>query len=86
MVPFKQKTLKIRTEDGIEVSGVLLSPKKPKAVVQINSATAVPKEFYKHFAQYLAENNYACFYYNYRGIGDSRPTEGLKGCDYEITD
>ncbi|MFT6880811.1 MAG: hypothetical protein ACI8UX_002210 [Psychromonas sp.] len=37
------------------ISGVLLRPANPKAVVQRNSATAVPKEFYKHIAQYLAE-------------------------------
>ncbi len=86
MVQYTQEKLKIKTNDGVTISGVLLKPENPRAVVQINSATAVPKEFYKHIAQYLAENNYASFYFDYRGIGDSAPSEGLKGCTYEITD
>ena len=40
-----QQKIKIKCEDGIVLSAILLMPNgQPKAVVQINSATATPKE------------------------------------------
>lgn len=46
--------------------------------VIINSATAVPRRFYRHFAAALAEQGYGVLTYDYRGIGGSRP-ESLRG-------
>jgi predicted alpha/beta hydrolase len=76
----------IKCEDQIELKGLLFEAVAPKAVVIINSATATKKEFYIPFATFLAENNWLSLVYDYRGIGESKPAEGLKGCDYEYLD
>jgi predicted alpha/beta hydrolase len=48
-----------------------LQPEESKGVVQINSATAVSKEFYLGIAEYFAENDYACVLFVNRGISGS---------------
>ncbi len=47
-------------------------------VVIISSATAVPRRFYRHYAGALAEAGFRVITYDYRGIGESRPTS-LRG-------
>jgi predicted alpha/beta hydrolase len=78
--------IKITTTDGIELDANLFLPPQPKGVIQINGATAVPKEFYSNIAMYLFENNYAVLIFDYRGIGGSAPKEGLRNCTYEYVD
>jgi predicted alpha/beta hydrolase len=61
--------LKIKCEDGVELSAIILLPDgQPKAVVQINSATATPKEYYLPFANYLVENGFLACVFDYRGV------------------
>ena len=80
----KQEKLKIECEDGVELSAILLIPSgQPKAVVQINSATAVPKEYYLPFANYLVENGFVVCVFDYRGVCESTPEGGLRGCKYD---
>ena len=86
MVSYKIKNITLQALVGIQLSGLLLKPEKPKAVIQFNGATAVPKEFYLGLASYFASQNYACLLFDYRGICSSKPPEGLKGCDYELID
>lgn len=69
---------KIQSRDGFVLDALLLEPEQVKACVIINSATGVKKEFYKNFAEYLASNHYAVLLYDYRGIGQSRPSS-LRG-------
>ena len=76
----------IKTKDGLELHGILFNNESPKAIIQLNSATAVLKEFYISFASALQENGFAVLLYEYRGIGESKPKSGLKNCDYEYTD
>jgi predicted alpha/beta hydrolase len=79
-----QQKLKIKCEDGVELSAILLTPNgQPKAVVQINSATAAPKEFYLPFASYLVENGFVACVFDYRGVCESTPEGGLRGCTYD---
>ena len=79
-----QRKFKIKCEDGVELSTILLLPEgNPKAVVQINSATATPKEYYLPFANYLVENGFAACVYDYRGTCESTPEGGLRGCTYD---
>ena len=79
----KQK-IKIKCEDGVELSAILLLPEiQPKAVVQINSATATPKEYYLPFANYLTENGFVACVFDYRGVCESTPAGGLRGCEYD---
>ena len=58
---------------------------QPRAVVLINSATAVPRKIYRGFASYLAERGVAAITYDYRGIGGSRP-KTLKGFPARMRD
>lgn len=60
--------------DGYELAATLFLPRGPKRhAVLINSATAVPRKFYRGFASYLAGRGCAVLTYDYRGTGDSRP-------------
>ncbi|SDX49227.1 Predicted alpha/beta hydrolase [Ruegeria halocynthiae] len=44
----------------------------PETVVVMNSATGVPKDYYQHFARWLAEEHgLACLTYDYRDFGCS---------------
>lgn len=70
-------------EDGIKLKGILLIPESPKAVVQFNCGTATKKEFYLPFLTHLAENDYLCCLWNYRG---SHPDDDLKGSEYRYAD
>jgi predicted alpha/beta hydrolase len=79
-----QQKLKIKCTDGVELSAIILVPDgQPKAVVQINSATATPKEYYLPFANYLTENGFATCVFDYRGVCESKPASGLRGCKYD---
>ena len=79
-----QTKIKIKCSDGVELAAILLVPNDtPKAVVQINSATATPKEYYLNFAQFLVENGFVVCIFDYRGVCESTPKGGLRGCKYD---
>ncbi|MHC2335328.1 alpha/beta hydrolase family protein [Bradyrhizobium sp. USDA 4454] len=60
--------------DGYPLAATLFLPRgKKRRAVLINSATAVPRNFYRGFAGYLARRGAAVLTYDYRGTGDSRP-------------
>ncbi len=45
---------------------------EPETVVVLNSATGVPRDYYRHFARWLAaERGMACLTYDYRDFGHS---------------
>ena len=78
--------LKIPARDGLELAATLLHPPEAaRGLVVVNSATAVPRRFYRHFAAALAGAGYAVLTYDYRGIGDSRPAS-LRGFDATVRD
>lgn len=81
-----QQKLKIKTIDDIELAAILLENLSAKAVVQINGATATPKEYYLPFAQFLVEHGFTVCLFDYRGVCESQPEGGLKGCEYEYLD
>jgi predicted alpha/beta hydrolase len=59
--------------DGYLLGATLFLPRGAKRhAVLINSATAVPRRFYRGFAGYLAGRGCAVLTYDYRGIGGSR--------------
>ncbi len=55
------------------LSGRLYLPiTEPQTVVVLNSATGVPRDYYQHFAHWLAaERGMACLTYDYRDFGHS---------------
>ena len=69
----------ISARDGYPLAATLFGGAGERSrVVIINSATAVPRRFYRHFAAALAEAGYTALTYDYRGVGDSRP-DRLRG-------
>jgi len=67
------QNLSIRARDGLELAGTSFGDPSSDSVAVINSATAVPRGFYRHFAGALATAGYRVITYDYRGIGGSRP-------------
>ncbi len=46
----------------------------PETVIVLNGATGVPRDYYRHFASWLAaEQGMACLTYDYRDFGHSAP-------------
>ena len=67
------KTIEVITEDGTAITASLFTPAiNIKAGVIINSATAVPRGYYRAFSEYLCERGFLVITYDYRGIGDSQ--------------
>ncbi|KIC40793.1 hypothetical protein RA27_13650 [Ruegeria sp. ANG-R] len=63
----------------------------PDRVVVINSATGVPRDYYRHFARWLAEDRgMACLTYDYRDFGHSlagsQKRSGVTMADWALID
>lgn len=72
--------LTISARDGYPLAASLFEATAPrKAVVVINSATAVKRGYYSRFATWLAGEGYDVVTYDYRGIGGSRPGSSFRG-------
>lgn len=64
--------LHIPARDGYALAATVYEPAgPPKAWVQFNSATGVPRQFYRHFAVWLAARGLAVVTFDYRGVGGS---------------
>lgn len=57
--------------DGRLLSGQVLVPRDPAAVMVINPATGYPARFYRAFAEAAREQGWAVLLYDYRGQGAS---------------
>lgn len=69
--------LTIEAKDGYPLTATVFEGTTDRYVV-IGSASAVPRRFYRHIAQYLQEWGATVVTFDYRGIGDSRP-KSLRG-------
>jgi len=78
------KDLKIPANDGFELAATHY-PGSTDRIIVINSATAVPRQFYRRFAEYARENGHSVIVWDYRGIGGSAP-ESLRGFKAQISD
>lgn len=75
------KELILNTSEQISLSAKVFEPATSnKKLVLINSATGVKQQIYFSFAKYLAEHGFVVITYDYRGIGESKPTK-MKGFD-----
>ncbi|WP_271784205.1 alpha/beta fold hydrolase [Aquimarina algiphila] len=71
----------IPAKDGYQLMGQLYIPSSKvtnNKVLIINSATAVSRKLYHHYATFMAEHGYHVITYDYRGIAASRPKK-LRG-------
>jgi predicted alpha/beta hydrolase len=66
---------KITARDGYQLAATVFGDLRScRRVVVISSATAAVRRFYRYYAQALVAAGYAAVTYDYRGIGDSRPS------------
>lgn len=73
------QAITLRAADGQDLAASLFEPMSGNGIaVQINGATGVPRRYYEAFAQYLASRGFTVLTYDFRGIGDSRPSAGAK--------
>ncbi len=70
------QALGIPATDGFELAATFF-PGQGDLII-VNSATAVPRQFYRRFAIHAQTAGFAVLTWDYRGIGDSRPAS-LKG-------
>lgn len=70
------KKIFIIAEDGCKLSALFGSSDSfVKGVIIISAATGIRKEYYINFANYLVRQGYAVLLYDYRGIGESAPSD-----------
>lgn len=81
------KSVTIPACDGYKLGGTVYEPNEnsTKTAVLIGSATAVPQQFYKRFASYLMSVGFTAVTFDYRGIGDSKPST-LRGFNASASD
>lgn len=66
------KEHKITCADSLQLAATVFTPSAEiKGAVLIGPATGIKRQFYKNFAQYLAEHDYAVITFDNRGIGES---------------
>lgn len=70
----RRRELRIPAPDGLALAATAYEPphQAPRLAVVINSATGVPRSYYRYFAEYLASQGCAVLSYDYRGVGGSR--------------
>ncbi|MEM7432129.1 MAG: alpha/beta fold hydrolase [Pseudomonadota bacterium] len=79
------KDIRIPARDGYALAATLYATETSNVVVVISSATAVPRQFYRHYANALQTAGFAVITYDYRGVGESKP-ETLKGFEARAQD
>ena len=84
-VPHAPVDREITAADGYRLAATFYDAGDSDTVVLVNSATAVPRRFYKRFATHLQQAGWSAVTYDYRGIGDSRPRT-LRGFDARMRD
>ena len=75
----EKQTLPFSAIDGYVLVGIRYSSSEPiKANIIVASATGVPQQFYRRFAEYTVALGYQVLTFDYRGVGLSAPKQ-IKG-------
>lgn len=84
--------IQLSAADGYKLAATVTSPANParcedgqQVWIVIGSATAVPRGFYRRFAEFAAQRGAHVIATDYRGIGGSKPAS-LKGFDMQYAD
>ena len=87
------QTIELQASDGARISARFYWPdsqvQSPRALVVIGGAMGVRQDYYRAFAQWLAEQGFLAASFDYRGMGDSRPRElrkSLRGFKADLFD
>ncbi len=82
------QALTLTSQDGASIAARLLRPAgAPVAAVVLGGAMGVKQDYYLPFARWLAQRGYLVISFDYRGMGDSRPTgakASLRGFDADL--
>jgi len=78
--------LTLSTRDGEPLAARLFRPVgTPRAAVLIGPAMGVRQEYYRPFAQWLAQQGFVALSFDYHGSGDSRPRDrSLREVDADL--
>jgi len=76
---------RIPAADGYSLAASHFDASPTDTVVLINSATAVPRQFYERLASYFQSRGWSAVTYDYRGIGESKP-RSLRGFNATMRD
>lgn len=82
------RSVSIPARDGLMLGGTWYPSQASKPSGQwlvINSATAVPQRFYRHFATSMSAAGFDVLSFDYRGVGQSRPAS-LRGFEARASD
>jgi predicted alpha/beta hydrolase len=71
--------------DGYSLAACHYRATEPIGLIIVASATGVPQEFYRKFAEYASKRNYDVVTFDYRGIGKSAPST-LRGFEADFSD
>ena len=69
----------ILSENGAKIAASIYDSSRVKAVVIIAPATGIKRQFYHHFASFLADNGFVSLTFDNEGIGDSLQGD-IKDC------
>jgi predicted alpha/beta hydrolase len=78
-------TVSVAAADGVKLAADLYRAGGSDTVLLVNSATAVPRGFYRRFAAFIQQHGWHAMTYDYRGIGDSKPAS-LRGLRATMAD
>lgn len=73
----------VLTRDGVPLAGTRFGAASGPRAVVMASATGVPQQFYRRFAQSLAKDGTTAVTFDYRGVGQSRPAD-MKRCTWSM--
>lgn len=77
--------IQLAVENNRIIPATLFEPARSNGIsVQINSALATPRQYYRHFAQHLAERGFTLLTYDYQGL--IRPGQDIRREQSLITD
>lgn len=81
----RERDLTFTAADGYVLAGTFFDAGDADTAVLVNSATAVPRGFYRRFARFLRRHGWHVLTWDYRGIGGSKPPS-LKGFEARLRD
>lgn len=75
--------LRIPATDGFPLAATTFGRAEgARSLVTLNPATAVPRRFYRGFAEWLAARGHLVVTFDYRGVGESVPAPGARMRDW----
>jgi predicted alpha/beta hydrolase len=79
------KECTVSAADGYRLAASVFHAAASDTVLLVNSATAVPRQYYQSFADYVRCYGWTVVTYDYRGIGGSKPAS-LRGFEAQMRD